>query len=56
VLLSVSGKDYSFITEDHLSDVFRLFAQNNVKVNVMQTSALSFTVCFDLNVEHFEKL
>jgi len=56
VLLSVSGKDYSFITEDHLSDVFRLFAQNNVKVNVMQTSALSFSVCFDLNEERFEKL
>ena len=56
VLLSVSGKDYSFITEDHLSDVFRLFAQNNVKVNVMQTSALSFSVCFDLNEERFERL
>ncbi|UOE47099.1 aspartate kinase [Mucilaginibacter sp. SMC90] len=56
VLLSVSGKDYSFITEDHLSDVFRLFAQNNVKINVMQTSALSFSVCFDLNEERFEKL
>ncbi|PWK80069.1 aspartate kinase [Mucilaginibacter oryzae] len=56
VLLSVSAKDYSFITENHLSDVFRLFAQNHVKVNVMQTSALSFSVCFDLNEERFEKL
>lgn len=56
VLLSISAKDYSFITEDHLSDIFRLFAQNHVKVNVMQTSALSFTVCFDLYPERFEKL
>jgi aspartate kinase len=56
VLLSVSGKDYSFITEDHLSDVFRLFAQNHVKINVMQTSALSFSVCFDLNEERFDRL
>jgi aspartate kinase len=56
VLLSVSAKDYSFVTEDHLSDVFRLFAQNHIKVNVMQTSALSFSVCFDLNEERFEKL
>ena len=49
VLLSISAKDYSFISEDHLSDLFKLFAQNHVKVNVMQTSALSFTVCLDLN-------
>jgi aspartate kinase len=56
VLLSVSTKDYSFVTEDHLSDIFRLFAQSQVKVNVMQTSALSFSVCFDLYEERFEKL
>jgi aspartate kinase len=56
VLLSLSAKDYSFISEDHLSDIFKLFAQNHVKVNMMQTSALSFTVCFDLYPERFEKL
>jgi aspartate kinase len=56
LLLSISAKDYSFISEDHLSDIFKLFAQNHVKVNVMQTSALSFTVCFDLYPERFEKL
>lgn len=56
VLLSVTPKDYSFISEDHLSDIFGLFAQNQVKVNVMQTSALSFSVCFDFYEERFEKL
>ncbi len=56
VMLSISAKDYSFISEDHLSDIFKLFAQNHVKVNVMQTSALSFTVCFDLVQERFDKL
>lgn len=56
VLLSISATDYSFISEDHLSEIFKLFAQNHVKVNTMQTSALSFTVCFDLHPERFEKL
>jgi len=56
VLLSISAKDYSFISEDHLSEIFGLFAQNQVKVNIMQTSALSFSVCFDLKPERFEKL
>jgi len=56
VLLSISTKDYSFISEDHLSDIFRLFAQNHVKVNMMQASALSFTVCFDHDEERFKQL
>ncbi|HTK19349.1 MAG TPA: aspartate kinase [Mucilaginibacter sp.] len=56
VLLSISARDYSFISEVHLSEIFKLFAQNNIKANVMQTSALSFSVCFDLNQERFEKL
>ncbi|HEY9533184.1 MAG TPA: aspartate kinase [Mucilaginibacter sp.] len=53
ILLSVATKDYSFITEDHLSDVLGKFARHRVKVNVMQTSALSFSVCFDYNEEYF---
>jgi len=56
VLLSLSAKDYSFISEDHLSHIFKMFAQNHVKINMMQTSALSFTVCFDFKEERFKKL
>ncbi len=56
VLLSLSAKDYSFISEDHLSDIFSCFAKNHIKINVMQTSALSFTVCFDLDEQRFDKL
>jgi aspartate kinase len=56
VLLSVSAKDYSFISENHLSDIFKLFAQNHIKINVMQTSALSFSVCFDFYPERFKNL
>jgi aspartate kinase len=56
VLLSISAKDYSFISEDHLKEVFGVFAQYQVKINIMQTSALSFSVCFDLKPERFEKL
>ncbi|HWZ14311.1 MAG TPA: aspartate kinase [Mucilaginibacter sp.] len=56
VLLSISAKDYSFISETHLSGLFALFVQNHVKVNMMQTSALSFTVCIDFNEAWFEKL
>ncbi|TSJ37210.1 aspartate kinase [Mucilaginibacter corticis] len=56
VLLSLSTKDYSFISEDHLSDIFSKFAKSHVKINVMQTSALSFSVCFDYKAEYFSRL
>jgi aspartate kinase len=55
VLLSISTKDFSFITENHLSDIFGRFAANNVKVNTMQTSALSFSICADYKEESFAK-
>jgi len=55
-LLSVSAKDYSFISEDHLSDVFRLFAKHHVHINIMQTSALSFSVCFNVHDERLGPL
>lgn len=56
VLVSLSAKDYSFISENHLSALFSLFASHHVKINMMQTSALSFTVCFDFNEDRFEPL
>lgn len=47
VLLSISPKDFSFIVEENLSEMFNLFAEKQVKVNVMQNSAISFSVAID---------
>lgn len=47
VLLSISPKDFSFIIEENLSDMFNLFAERQVKVNVMQNSAISFSISVD---------
>lgn len=51
VLLSISPKDFSFIMEENLSEMFKLFAERQVKVNVMQNSAISFSISVD-NDEH----
>ena len=56
VLASISTKDFSFITEDHLSDIYRTFAQVNMKINMMQNSALSLSVCCDNDQEKFNAL
>ncbi len=47
VLISISPKDFSFIAEDNFSDIFNLFSEKQVKVNVMQNSAISFSVSVD---------
>ncbi len=47
VLISIMPKDFSFIAEDNLSTIFALFAYFGVKINLMQNSALSFSLCVD---------
>ncbi len=47
VLISMSPKDFSFIIEESLSDIFHIFSEHRVKLNMMQTSALNFSVCVD---------
>ncbi len=47
VLISISAKDFSFIVEENLSSIFKLFAEKALKINMMQNSAISFSVCVD---------
>ena len=55
-LISISPKDFSFIAEENLSDIFRIFSDHKIKINLMQNSAISFSVCFDAQTKHFETL
>ena len=56
VLISIQPKDFSFIAEDNLSDIFELFSKHGVKINLMQLSAISFSVCCDDDVEKIKLL
>ena len=47
ILISISANDLSFIVEDHLSYIFSLFAKYGLAINMMQNSAVSFSVCVD---------
>lgn len=49
VLISIMPKDFSFITEDNLQNIFSALAQLGIRVNLMQNSALSFSLCIDHN-------
>lgn len=46
-LISIQPRDFSFIVEENLVDIFGLFAKARVKIHLMENSALSFTVCAD---------
>ena len=47
MLISIQPRDYSFIFEEQLSSIYQKFAQHRVKVNLMQNSAITFTVSVD---------
>ncbi len=47
ILISISDRSLSFIVETHMSKIFGLLAKHSVSVNVMQNSAVSFSVCVD---------
>lgn len=56
LLISLSSKDFSFIMEQNISDIFKLFCEYNIRVNVIQNSAISFSVCVEDKFNHFEEL
>ena len=56
VLLNITSKDYSFITEDKISDIYDIFHGLKMKINLMQNGAINFSCCIDNNPEKIELL
>ena len=60
ILLSLSSRDFSFIMEEGISYIFKSLHKTQMKVSVIQNSAISFSVCvenkFDTLPELLEKL
>lgn len=53
VLLSLSPRDLSFIGEDELYSIVSLAKRNNTKINLIQSSAISLSLCCDFKEELF---
>tara|TARA_B110000240_G_scaffold197515_1_gene252998 strand:- start:4336 stop:5589 length:1254 start_codon:yes stop_codon:yes gene_type:complete len=56
VLISLSRKDFDFIEEKHLSEVFDILHKNKLGVNIMQNSAINFSLCLDYEKERLRKV
>ena len=54
ILVSISANDFSFMVEENISDIFKLLHDFKLKVNLIQNSALSFSVCIEDNFKNFQ--
>lgn len=56
VLISLSSLDFSYIVEENISEIFKLLHLYKMKVDVIQNSAISFSVCVDNIYNNLPKL
>ena len=50
-LISLATRDFAFIAEENLSDIFQSFVTHGVTMNIMQSSAINFSVCVDTDTD-----
>ena len=46
-LMRIATRDFSFIAEEHLSQIFSLLAKFKIKISLMQNSAISLDLCLE---------
>jgi aspartate kinase len=56
VLITISPNDFSFMAEESISDIYQLLAHYRMKVNLVQQSAMNFSVAVDLPERGFDKI
>ncbi len=56
VLLQLHTKDFSFIGEQPMSDLYEIMAKLKIKPNLIQTHAVSLQLCLDDHNDKIEKL
>lgn len=56
ILISLSSLDFSYIVEENISAIFKLLHLYKMKVDVIQNSAISFSVCVDNIYNNLEAL
>lgn len=55
ILIAIAAKDFSFMVEDNISAVFKKLHEYQLKVNLIQNSAISFSVCVDDKFGNFAR-
>jgi aspartate kinase len=47
ILISISSKDFNFMNENKIGEVFQILYKHKIKVNLIQNSAISLSVCVE---------
>ncbi|MDZ4750390.1 MAG: aspartate kinase [Flavobacteriales bacterium] len=59
VLISITPRDFSFVVEENLMEIFEFLAESSIRINLMENSAISFSICVDNNqrrINHLREL
>jgi aspartate kinase len=56
ILVSFTPRDFSFVNEDNLSELFAYFVEKGIKINLMQNSALNFSICIDYHKKRLDAI
>ncbi len=56
VLIHLHSKDFSFVGEKLIGDLYNLFTETRIKPSLMQSGAVHLQVCLDDNTDKIEKL
>lgn len=56
VLISLTPKDFSFVVEENLQDIFTYLSQETIRIHLMQNSAVSFSFCVDADKVDLQKI
>ncbi|MHA6727200.1 aspartate kinase [Chryseobacterium sp. A301] len=56
ILLTVSTRDFSFIAEHHLSEIFALLYAFQIRISLMQTTAICLELCLEDKYNSIDKL
>lgn len=56
VLLELSALDFNFMMEDHIGEVFKALHRCQMKVELIQNSAISFSVCVHDKYQRMDEL
>lgn len=56
VLITVTTRDFSFISEENLSTLYDIFHRLKIKPNLMQTGAINCSFCIDKRADKIEQL
>jgi len=56
LLISISPRDFSFVVDQSLGEIFSILNSHNIKINLVQNSAISISVCADYDERKLKKL